>query len=89
MQKGASKREAEKSVLQRTTQQTWCRQQVWTFNLGIHYATKHGGCSGPDYEKARTFDKNIAKEKASYGRESPDRRTTQAVLKETKSTLLE
>ena len=42
----------------------------------------------PDYEKARTFDKNIAKEKASYGRESPDRRTTQAVLKETKSTLL-
>ena len=40
-------------------------------------------------EKARTFDKNIAKEKASYGRESPDRRTTQAVLKETKSTLLE
>ena len=43
MQKGASKREAEKSVLQRTTQQTWCRQPVWTFNLGIHYATKHGG----------------------------------------------
>ena len=38
-----------------------------------------------DYEKARTFDKNIAKEKASYA----DRRTTQAVLKETKSTLLE
>ena len=79
MQKGASKREAEKSVLQRTTQQTWCRQPVWTFNLGIHYATKHGGV------QTMTFDKNIAKEKASYA----DRRTTQAVLKETKSTLLE
>ena len=86
MQKGASKREAEKSS-----------STNYTANLvsttGMDFQSRNPLCDEtrgrPDYEKARTFDKNIAKEKASYGRESPDRRTTQAVLKETKSTLLE